>query len=182
MNSKVVEINCWCDFFNFDSLPRHLSSFDEYKCSKLGHSLVVDLKIAGESIRINLTFRRMKNVHVCLGDWWMDCSNKFKYRATRRAKFYETYFPDAPIIIVCYHAQLKFAPGKRKQAELEGDKMMSKEIGDKLAGEVGAVKYIEYSEETGRGAKILIDEIAFAGIGKIRDGEKRREKAKCNIM
>ena len=75
----------------------------------------------------------------------------------------------APIIIVCFDAERKYRPGLMKEAELNGNKMVNQEIGDKLARELGAVKYIECSDETGRGAKILlIDEIAFAGIGKIK--------------
>ena len=69
-----------------------------------------------------------------------------------------------------------------KLAELKGDELMTRKTGDKLSQEIGASKYIEYSDETGRGAKILIDEIAFAGIGKIKDDKKRREKAKCRLM
>ena len=87
-----------------------------------------------------------------------------------------------PIIIVCSHAECKYEPDEMKKAELEGDEIMDREIGDKLARELGAVKYIEYSLETGRGAKILIDEIAFAGIGKMKDDEKRRNKQKRCVV
>ena len=59
---------------------------------------------------------------------------------------------------------------------------MDREIGDKLARELGAVKYIECSEETGRAAKTLTDEIAFAGIGKMKNDEKRRNKRKRCVV
>ena len=209
MGSEVTEINCWCYFFfNFDSLHRHLSNFDEYKCTKLRGGLIVDLKIDGENLRINLSHRKMEDVHVCVDGWSMirgstahsdilrwseQFRNLFSHSDGKLSQlqlydpvtqyYYSKYarrilFPTVPIIAVCNHADRKYRPDKMKENELEGRVMMSREIGDKLARELGAVKYIQYSEETGRGTKILIDEIAFAGIGKINDDEKQI----CSIM
>ena len=98
------------------------------------------------------------------------------------AEFYREDFPTAAIIIVCCHAERKYRPDEMKEAELNGDEIMTRGIGDKLARKLGAIKYIEYSWETGRGAKILIDKIAFAGIAKIKNDEKRHNKRKCNIL
>ena len=182
MDSEFLKINCLCFYVIFDLLHHHLSNFDEYKCIRLGDGLIVDLNIDGKNIRINLTNRWMKNIDVCLVGCWMNPSNEFSYAVSKDAQYYWKYFPTVPIIIVCGHAEWKYDPGEMKKAELKDDKMMSREIGDKLARELGAVKYIEYSNKTGRGVKILIDEIAFAGIGKINNDEKRRNIEKCNIM
>ena len=59
--------------------------------------------------------------------------------------------------------------------------MMTRKIGNKLAQELGAVKYVEYSDETEQGAKILINETAFACIGEIKD-EKCPKQLKCNLI
>ena len=182
MDSKAVEINCWCYLFDFISLNHHLSNFDEYKCTKLEDDLIVELKIDGESIRINLTDGRMDAIHVCLIGCQMDSSNKFNYDAKLPVQYYKEHFPTASIFIVCYDIEWKYLPDKLKRAELEGDNLMSREIGDKLAREIGAVKYIEYSNEIGRGVKILIDEIAFTGISKIKHDKKQREKSICNLL
>ena len=175
MNSKFLEINCWCGIFAFHSLHCHLSNFDEYKCTVKDDGLTVDLKVDGESIRINLTKRWMENIHVCLADWWMKRSKKFSEIAKDNAEFYKKNFQTVPIIIICFGLERKYHPGEIKYDELDGGKMMNRKIGDKLARKLGAIKYIEYSDETGRGAKILIDEIAFAGIGKTKDDKKRRK-------
>ena len=182
MDFEFVEINCLCSYVIFEKLPHHLSNFDEYKCTRYEYGLIVESKIGGENVIINLTYVLMEITHVHLIGWFMDRSNAFSDKNSGLARFYRKQFLTAPFIIVCYYAEKKYDPAKMKDAELNCDEMMCKQIGDKLARKTGAVKYIEYSEETGRGAKILIDEIAFAGIGKIKDDEKRRNKRKCIII
>ena len=108
MVSKAVEINCWCGFFNFHLLRRHLSSFDEYKCTALKHSLLVDLKIDGKNIKINLTVDWMKTIHVCLIDMLMDPSKVFIDAASERAQRYKEKFPTASFIIVCHRAEREY--------------------------------------------------------------------------
>ena len=182
MGSEVVEINCLCFHFIFDSLRRHLSYFNECKCTEKRDDLIVDLKLSGKEIKINLTYKWMRSIHVCVVDRIIGRSNEFSDVASDRAQEFRNDYPNAPIIIACNFVEGKYRPGAIKQAELNGDKMMTRKIGDKLARELGAVKYIEYSGKTGRGAKILIDEIAFAGIGKIKDDEKQHNKRKCSIL
>ena len=46
---------------------------------------------------------------------------------------------------------------------------MNRKMGDKLAREIGAVKYVEYNKETVRGYKILYDEIAHTYFAKLKD-------------
>ena len=192
MNSDVVEINCHCIPLSFgfhslrgvifDLLHRHLSNFNEYKCTRHDDDLIMEFKIGGENIRIKLTYDLKENIDVYVIGWPMDRSNNCSDYCCGPARVVREHYSSAPIIIVCFCAEQKYLPGEIKKAELNGDKMSNKKIGDKLARELGAVKYIECSNETGRGAKILIDEIAFAGIRKIKDNEKRRNKRKCNII
>ena len=178
MDCDVVEINCKCFSVISGLLHRHLSNFDEYKCTRHDDDgLMVEFKIGGENIRINFTDEYIENIHVGLIGLFMYRLKWFNDECRKNARLFFSLYPTVPFIIVCNNAQWK-CPGKIKEAELEGDEIMNREIGDKLARELGAVKYIEYSEETGRGVKILFDEIAFAGIGKMKDDEKRRNKRK----
>ena len=178
MDCDVVEINCWCFSDISDSLYYLLSNFDGYKCTRHDRGLFVEFKIGGENIRINFPDDFKENIHVRVISWPVERSKNFSDNCRRWTRGFFSRHPTAPIINVCFAAEMKYEPGRMKKAELKGDKLMDRETGDKLARELGAVKYIEYSGETGRGAKILIDEIAFAGIGKMKDDEKRRNKRK----
>ena len=181
MDCDVVEINCKCSSI-FYSFCRHLSNFDGYKWTWHDDDLIVEFKIGGENIRINFTDHFEENIHVGVIGCSMDRSKDFSDDCREYAGLFFLRHPTAPTIIVCFDAEWKYRPDDMKRAELEGDKLMNRKIGDKLARELGAVKYIEHSEKTGRGAKILIDEIAFAGIGKMKDDEKRRNKRKCCVV
>ena len=182
MGPDVVKINCLCSSTVLDSLPYYLLNLDEYKFTDQEDDLIVEFKIGGKNIRIKLTWVEMENIHVYLVDSFMNRSNEFSDDARRSAQYWRKQHPTVPFMLVCIFAERKHRPGEMKKAELNGDDMMNRQIGDKLAHEIGAVKYVECSNETGRGAKILIDEIAFAGIEKIKDDEKRRGKKKCNII
>ena len=183
-----VEINCKClagryDLLRlYDLLHRHLSNFDGYKCTRYDGGLILEFNIGDENIRINFTNDFEENIHVGVLECSMVRSKLFSDVCREHARSFFSLHPTVPIIIACSHAEWKYDPGKMKEAELNGDEMMDREIGDKLSRELGAVKYIEYSNETGRGTKILIDEIAFAGIGKMKDNEKRRNKRKRCVV
>jgi len=41
--------------------------------------------------------------------------------------------------------------------------------GNQLAQEIGAIKYVQLNSKSGRGANILINEIAYAGLGKVKE-------------
>ena len=86
--------------------------------------------------------------------------------------------PTATIIIAGYYGsdwQEKFMR-KLKKAELSGDKLMNRKIGNQLANEIGAVKYVEYSVENARGIQTFYNEIVFAHLGKLRAEEEERER------
>ena len=182
MDCDVVEINCKCSFVIYYSLHLRLSNFDGYKCTKHDGGLIVEFKIGGENIRINLKRAFEENIHVGVIGWIMYRSKEFSFLCREDARSFFSEHPTVPIINVCPDAEKKYRSGEMKEAELEGDEMLDREIGDKLARELGAVKYIEYSFETGRGVKILFDEIAFAGIGKMKDDEKRHNKRKRCVV
>ena len=60
--------------------------------------------------------------------------------------------------------------------------MISRKIGDKLANEIGAVKYIECSDESGRGVKILFDEIAIVGLEQVHIEKQRKKTRNCDVL
>ena len=182
MDCDVVEINPKCNFDIYDLLHSNLSKFDGYKWTRHDDDLIVEFKIGGENIRINLMNDFEENIHVGVIGWLMIRSKVFSELCREYARRFFLRHPTVPIIIVCFPAEWKYDSGKMKQAELEGDEMMDREIGDKLARELGAVKYIDCSLKTEGGAKILIDEIAFAGIGKMKDDEKRRNERRLCVV
>ena len=164
-------------------LRRSLSQYAEYEVLGVGDdNFIVNLVINGKSTRINVTTVWKRNMHVCVVDMWMSSSSYFsdyvKYQVSRCKK----YFPTVPIVIANFYGKEKHRLRELKKAELAGDKMMNRKIGDELARKLGAVKYIEWSFKTGRGAKILIDEIAFAGLGKIIEIEERIKIANCFVL
>ena len=68
-------------------------------------------------------------------------------------------------------------------AELARRKLISRKMGDKLAKEIGANKYVECSRESRRGRNILKDEISYAYFAKLKDEERRElETKKCDIF
>ena len=65
---KVVEINCLCFNARFGLMFRYISIFDEYnyQCTWEERDIIVDLKIGGKTIRMNLTGDWIKNCDVYL--------------------------------------------------------------------------------------------------------------------
>ena len=57
---------------------------------------------------------------------------------------------------------------------------MTQTMGDKLARDLQAIKYIKFSIKTGRGIKIFVDEVLYAGLGKILDNKKQLRC--CDIL
>ena len=56
--------------------------------------------------------------------------------------------------------------------------MFTTKMGNQLARDIGAVKYIECSAESGRCLKIVLDEIAFTYFAKLKDVEEQQERMK----
>ena len=88
-----------------------------------------------------------------------------------------------PVIIAGCHADLKYNLDELREAELDGKKIFNRKMGNKLANDTGAVKYIEYSTKNGKGLKNLVDEIAYAGLGELQDEIELKSKLKsCDIL
>ena len=88
-----------------------------------------------------------------------------------------------PVIIAGCHADLKYNLDELRETELDGRKIFNRKMGNKLANDTGAVKYIEYSTKNGKGLKNLVDEIAYAGLGELQDEIELKSKFKsCDIL
>ena len=85
--------------------------------------------------------------------------------------------PTIPFIIVGTDAQLKHYHLSLQSVERMGHKIIDRKRVNKLAREIGAVKYLECSSVSWRGYKILFDEIASAYFSKLKDEEEKRKEA-----
>ena len=88
------------------------------------------------------------------------------------------YNPNSAILLAGTKSDLKYDPKVSKKHSLLGRKIVTSEMGEKLAKEIGAVKYIECLAKSNKGIKILFEEIAYAGLDKLRS---KPEGKPCNI-
>ena len=119
---------------------------------------------------------RMKHCDVCIVGLPIAYAD-FIAVVKRQASWCKQQYPEAPIILVG-NASLKNSPPMLKDLELAGQKLFNKEMGDELVRDIGAAKYVEYSSKSGRGLKIVIDEIVFAYFSKLKHKEDRERSKK----
>ena len=123
------------------------------------HHDVLEVTIDGKTILLKFTTKWRPDVDICLVGHWNSSSNEFCSEVKSAVSKFKQQPRSTPIIIAC-NVDDKNNPEAIRDAELAGVKLMNRKIGNRLAREVGAVKYIEFSGESGRGVKILADEIA----------------------
>ena len=167
-------------YFAIQRLLKHLQKNGGYKMSTNQTSGNIILSIECANITINLekqTEDYAETCHVCL---WEATSYRYDdiLRMKRFVATYQKLHPNTPIILYAFEGSLKSRPSYCKESLLEGYKLLTPKRGTALAQEIGAVKYVEYNVETGRGAKILLDEITHAGIGVIVDEMQSHERRK----
>ena len=141
----------------------------------------VNLSLGDADITLNLVKQTEDYVglrHVCLWE-----ATSYRYDNLLRMKRFVAAFkqkhPITPIILYGFEGSLKSCPNYCKESGLEDYNLLTQRGGEQFAREIGAVKYVEYDARTGRGAKILADEIAYAGLGKIMDEMEMQERRKC---
>ena len=167
-------------YYFLESFPHHIENkySNDYKVSTSeDDDIIVDSAIENEYVRIEITYQYRNDIDVCVIGNSSQYSTSFYDVVRARALENRKRYPTAPIIIAGNHAEKSHNPEFQRDAQLAGDKMINQKIGNKIAQEFGAVKYIEFAWESERGAKILIDEIAFAGLCKFKKAEERKEKA-----
>ena len=178
-----ITINCQTFGIFYDDeikniFQKHLNHYDELCVTRETENVVVDVKIGEKNVRINVMLDG-KDAEVCLiGDWSIS-SSAFIQHVETIVSYCKSNFPTVPIVIAGFDDGNN-DPHLLECINLLGGKLMTKAMGKNLARRINAVKYIECSKQSGRGAKILIDEIAYAGLEKLRDEQVR--KAKCNAI
>ena len=73
-------------------------------------------------------------------------------------------------------------PKETRKSLLNYYDLIDQAKGDEIATKLGAVKFVECDKETGRGAKVLMDEIAYAGLGKVLERNERSKSSCCSAM
>ena len=187
MDNEVASVKCRGSFYFFflnDTFKLLLKQNDGYKITeKDGEEYFVDLEIQTKKVRIQFK-KRWKaddDIDVIVCDYWMCCSQSFQKQIRKWTMRNKMNYPCAPIIVVCSESEKKYDLTNFKEATRE-DKIMNRKVGDKLANEIGAVKYIECSYASCRGIKILIDEIAWAGLGRIEEKKATETRVICEIL
>ena len=119
---------------------------------------------------------QIKHCDVCIVQSWKHSATIISEVKQKLLKCKQQY-PGAPIILVA-DTRLTIDPCTLKDAELAGREMFTRKMGNQLARDIGAVKYIECSTESGRCLKIVLDEIAFTYFAKLKDVEEQQERIK----
>ena len=88
------------------------------------------------------------------------------------------YCPCTPFLLVGTQADLREDPSTVEELAKEEQKPLSPEMGELLAHDVGAVKYVECSALTGEGVSSVFHEAVLAALG-IPRGVKRK---KCCVL
>ena len=178
MNSGPIIIKCLClETGSLDILHQRLKRCRGHCTSEQDH--IVDLKIRDKNIRIYLTEQwTTEEIKVCLISWWTTSSKYFRDKMQVLASLCDCGYPTIPIIIVGFDAGVRSRLKALQQMKMEGVKPLNRETGNQLAREIGAVKYVEISLKNGRGIKLLLNEIAYAGLGKIKDQHQREKDIK----
>jgi len=102
------------------------------------------------------------------------CHN-FNEKMHLSAIHFRRKYPEIPIILVGYREHIKITPEALKDILLKDHEpaYLKQSYGDKLANRIGAIKCVWCNGRSGRGFRILLDEIAIAGLERLR---KKPEK------
>ena len=177
MNDDVITIDCHCEVWSLLFFVVE----EKLQYEKLGYEVTsldngdwaIGFLLDGRKVTINVKKKWHRVVDVCVVDLWVHDTD-FIHDVRRHARQCKHNWPTAPIIVAS-DAEWKNDPETMREAELEGWNIINQKMGNKLAREVGASKYLECSSINGRGIKILFDEIAYAYFAKLKDEEERRE-------
>ena len=179
-STEMIAIHCHDYSKSFRDLAylygETLCKNNGYKFERCKYELTIDLTINGKNVRIMTSRRPMKHCDVCVVGSWISSAD-FSAKVKQQASWCKEQYPEAPIIVVG-DAWLRYDSAQLKSAALAGRKTFNKTMGNRLAQDLSAVKYIECSYKSGRGLKILIDEIVFAYFSKLSDEEEQQEREK----
>jgi len=194
MSTENIVINCKVGvtnehYFGCRLVPhqsgffKYLKENENYKTSQ--DEDFVTTNVDEKNIAIKQKFFG-PDVHVCL----IEITPDFRYIATEnfQSRSWKSLRQTGlPIILYEdeYKRKIRCAEGKQsfafdasgkevKNSKEEfirylGEYNMNQTRGNRLAHEIGAIKYVQWNSGSGRGTKILIDEIAFAGLERLKE-------------
>ena len=163
-------IICWISESIHSFITSIFSDFLSGSEASFSHHNVLQVTIDGKTITLKFTAKWRPDVDVCLVGHWNSSSNEFCNEVKSAVSKFKQRTKSTPIVIAC-NVDDKNNPEAIRDAELAGVKLMNRKIGNRLAREVGAVKYIEFSGKSGRGVKILADEIAQIAFENLQENE-----------
>ena len=141
------------------------------------NNILIDFVLDGRNVRILKTSEYRSDVDVCILNGWLLGFPLSLDDIKRRVSYCQDAHPTAPIIIFGHWGHSKHDIALQGHYESTQNRPINRKSGDEFAREVGAVKYVECSHKTGRGYKILFDEIAFAYFSKLKDEEEKAKEA-----
>ena len=161
----------------------HLNLYDDYELHRSGDELKLKLQIDNADITLNIfdVLPQNTNANVCLITFPITnnrCVNQIKQWASDFKKI----FPGSPILLAGFATEANYKTALYRRAIIAGNEEVTKEEANRVARDIEAVKYVECSNVTGRGAKILVDEVAYAALGRIMDKEEHHDQSKCDIQ
>ena len=193
MSSQKIEIKCKeygpvtdaddCDdeVYDIEEFYSHLiiTTYSDYNINHGDNKYEVEVKFDNASIILHMANHKEDELDVCLLGITCELADGYLSQLKKWTTKFISRYPSTPIILYGYVADVKYSPDDLKTAILDGCNLINRTSGQKIAREIGAVKYIECNPLTGRGAKILIDEIVFAGLGKRHKEREKSELSQC---
>ena len=125
------------------------------------------LTVDGIKATINTWKRRKNYFDVCVVGWEFYFDNEYINSLKNFALVWKQVQPNAPIILVGDSTSM--CAKHAKDLELAGRKAINRKMGEKIASDIGAVKYIEMNRISGRGCKLLFEEIFYAYFVRLQD-------------
>jgi len=177
---KHVKIKCYHDYVTIvkDLLKEiDINGYEitAEKNKRMVSNANVHFKISDVDVRLIITSDKNEDdVDVCWIDEWIGDPDFVEY-IKEEVSYCRQKWPSAYIIIGGDISD-KYIPEILQHAELLDYKMINRKMGDELAREMGAIKYMELSSNTQQTYKKYFDEIAFTYLTKLKDEKEERER------
>jgi len=167
-------------------LRRHIiAPFHKYKVvtdeKKRWITLAVELQIDDAIITINFQNYSDKALDVIILNFVRTRYLSYISIASDPKRFlkFKQDHETTPIILYGYESERKIMDEYLQESLLKGYTLLNQARGDQLAHKVGAIKYVSCNRKSGRGAKILMDEIVYAHLGRFVKNEQMSSENCC---
>jgi len=164
------------DFFS------HLCIYDEYSVTSTEDCFQLQFKLNNTEICIKMLNKLQKHnqADVCLIAFPIT-NHHYIELVKSWASDFKKLFSKSPIILAGFATEANFEPALFRRAIIAGNEEITRKVGDEVARDIGAIKYIKCSNKSGKGAKILVDEIALAHLGQLKYKESKN-RSQCSFQ